>query len=215
MKFIAYRRVSTKAQGDNYSLEGQQRTIEQYVTGQNGEILASFCEIESGANDERPKLKEAIAIAKAKRAVLVIAKLDRISRNASFLMQLQDSGIPFVCCDLPSADRFTVSILACVAERERLLIAERVRSGLAIAKARGVKLGSANILNVRLKGQEAIQARKMAFAHEAIQPIREIQSTGVQSLNKISQYLNLRGIRGARGGKWTAKAVSRTIACVK
>jgi DNA invertase Pin-like site-specific DNA recombinase len=215
MKFIAYRRVSTKAQGDNYSLEGQQRAIEQHVTAQNGEIIGSFSEIESGANNDRPQLREAIHLAKAKRAVLVIAKLDRISRNASFLMQLQDSGVPFVCCDMPAADKFTVSILACVAQRERELIADRVRAGLAVAKLRGVRLGSDNILQVRKLGQDAIKARKMAFARQTIKVIEEIRSAGVFGLNKIADCLNKRGEKSARGGKWTGTAVRRVLACVE
>jgi DNA invertase Pin-like site-specific DNA recombinase len=216
MKFIAYRRVSTKNQGiDGYGMEAQQQAIERYVTAQNGELIGGFEEVESGANNDRPQLRAAMQLAKAKRAVLVIAKLDRISRNASFLMQLQDSGVDFVATDMPNADKFTVSILACVAQRERELTSQRTRAGLAIAKARGVVLGNPRATEALTSANKAIQERKQAFAESAVKSIREIQSTGVMSLRRVAHCLNLRGEKTPRGGTWDSTTVRRVLACVK
>lgn len=213
--FVSYCRVSTQKQGlDGYGMAGQKDAVNKYIASlDNAELIASFEEVESGANNDRPQLAAAIQLAKSRKATLCIAKLDRISRNASFLMQLQDSGCEFVCTDMPSADRFTVSILACVAQRERELISSRTKSGLKIAKERGVILGSPKILEARLIGQKVIQERKLLFAASAIEFIREIQSTGIQSLSRIADCLNKRGEKTPRGGRWTATAVSRVLAC--
>jgi DNA invertase Pin-like site-specific DNA recombinase len=214
MKFVAYYRVSTNKQGiDGYGMAAQREAVQRYVSSLQAELIAAFEEVESGANNDRPQLAAAIQTAKAKRAVLVIAKLDRISRNASFLMQLQDSGVDFTACDMPNADKFTVGILALVAQRERELISQRTKAGLAIAKARGVTLGNPNAINALASAQKAIQERKKTFAESSVKFIREIQSTGIQSLNRIADCLNKRGEKTARGGKWTAKAVSRVLAC--
>jgi len=212
--FVAYYRVSTKHQGlDGYGMAAQREAVQRYVASLKGEIISAFDEVESGAKNDRPKLAAAIQMAKAKRAVLVISKLDRISRCASFLMQLQDSGVEFVATDMPGADRFTVSILACCAQRERELISSRTKSGLAIAKARGVVLGNPNVLEARKAAQIAIQERKTAFAATAIKSIREIMATGVKSLNRTADCLNKRGEKTPRGKQWTAMAVKRVLAC--
>jgi DNA invertase Pin-like site-specific DNA recombinase len=169
--------------------------------------------VESGSKNDRPQLTAAIKMAKEQKAILVIAKLDRISRNAAFLIQLQSSGIDFVACDMPNADKFTVGILALVAQRERELISQRTKAGLSVAKARGAVLGNPNAAVAWQKAKQAIQNQKAEFAKAAIKSIREIQSTGIQSLNRIADCLNKRGEQTPRGGKWTATAVKRIIAC--
>ena len=213
--YVAYYRVSLQKQGlDGYGIAGQKTAVQSYLASlDNAKLIASFEEVESGANNDRPQLAAAIHLAKARKATLIISKLDRISRNASFLMQLQDSGVEFVATDMPSADRFTVSILACVAQRERELISQRTKAGLAVAKARGVILGNPNVLEARQAAQKAIQTRKKGFAESALVFIREIQSTGVKSLNRIADCLNKRGEKTARNGRWSATAVKRVIEC--
>lgn len=213
--FVAYYRVSTQKQGlDGYGIAAQKSAVNQYIGSLgNAELIASFEEVESGSNNDRPQLAAAIQLAKSRKATLCIAKLDRISRNASFLMQLQDSGVEFVATDMPSADRFTVSILACVAQRERELISARTKAGLAVAKARGVALGGPNLPEARIAAHKAIQERKRIFAASAIEYIREIQSTGIQSLTRIADCLNKRGEKTPRGARWTATAVSRVLEC--
>jgi len=214
MKFVAYYRVSTQKQGiDGNGMGAQKDAVRRYLESLECELLANFEEVESGSNNERPQLMAAIELAKAKKAILVIAKLDRISRNASFLMKLQDSGIDFVACDMPNADKFTVGILALVAQRERELISQRTKAGLAIAKGRGAKLGNPNASQAWNKAVKAIKGAKRTFAATAIKHIQEIQGTGILTLARIADCMNKRGEKTPRGGKWTATAVKRVIAC--
>ena len=191
----------------------QKEAVRRYLESLNCELLANFEEVESGSNNERPQLAAAIQLAKSKKAILVIAKLDRISRNASFLMKLQDSGIDFVACDMPNADKFTVGILALVAQRERELISQRTKAGLAVAKSRGVTLGNPNAARAWKKAVIAIKDGKRRFATDAMKIIQEIQSTGISKLSRIADCMNKRGEKTARGGKWTATAVKRVMDC--
>ncbi len=212
IKFVSYFRVSTDKQGlQGNGIEAQKQSVAQYLTSLDCELLASFEEVESGANNKRPQLDAAIKMAKAKKAILVIAKLDRLSRNAAFLLQLQDSGIDFVACDMPNADKLSIGIIALLAQRERQLISERTKAGLAVAKQRGATLGNPNPANAWKMAVSAIQARKKEFAAIALKSIREIQSTGIVSMNRIADCLNKRGEKSARGGKWTATAVKRVL----
>jgi DNA invertase Pin-like site-specific DNA recombinase len=214
MKFIAYYRVSTQKQGiDGNGMGAQKEAVSRYLKSLDCELLANFEEVESGSNNERPQLTAAIEMAKAKKAILVIAKLDRISRNASFLMKLQDSGIDFVACDMPNADKFTVGILALVAQRERELISQRTKAGLAVAKSRGKTLGNPNAAGAWKMAVVAIKDGKRRFATVAMKNIQEIQSTGISKLSRIADCMNKRGEKTARGGKWTATAVKRVMAC--
>ena len=213
MKFVAYYRVSTARQGlEGYGIQAQKDAVARYLASLDCELLGSFEEVESGANNQRPKLGAAIQMAKAKKAVLVISKLDRLGRSASFLLQLQESGVDFVACDMPSCDKFSVGILALIAQRERELISERTKAGLAVAKQRGIKLGNPNAATALEKAGAAIQQRKQQFAKQTLKIIQEVQSTGITSLMGIADCLNKRGERTARNGRWTAKAVKRVLA---
>lgn len=215
MKFVSYCRVSTDKQGlHGLGIEAQRQAVARYLASMDCELVGSFEEVESGANNKRPQLAAAIQTAKSKKAVLVIAKLDRLSRNAAFLLQLQDSGIDFVACDMPNADKLSVGIIALLAQRERQLISERTKAGLAIAKQRGVALGNPNPDKSLKKAVQANIQRKLEFAKAAIKSIREIQSTGVDTLARIADCMNKRGEQTARGGKWTATAVKRVLECV-
>jgi DNA invertase Pin-like site-specific DNA recombinase len=144
-KFVAYERVSTARQGSSgLGLEAQSRTIDTFATTRRAEVLARFTEVESGRHTDRPELKRALHLAKVTGATLVIAKLDRLSRNAAFLLTLRDSGVRFLAVDLTEANDLTVGIMALVAQQEREAISRRTREALAVAKARGVKLGNPN-----------------------------------------------------------------------
>jgi DNA invertase Pin-like site-specific DNA recombinase len=141
-KFVAYYRVSTQKQGrSGLGLSAQQEAVDSYLNGGNWKIVAAFTEIESGKKADRPELDKALAACRLHRATLVIAKLDRLARNAAFLLGLRDSGIDFVAADMPNANRLTVGIMAMVAEDEAQRISERTKAALAAAKKRGVKLG--------------------------------------------------------------------------
>jgi len=214
MKFVSYYRVSTTKQGiDGNGMEAQKNAVGRYLASLGCELLGTFEEVESGANNKRPQLQAALQLAKSKKAVLIIAKLDRLSRNAAFLMQLQDSKVDFIACDMPNADKLSIGIIALLAQRERELISDRTKQGLEVAKARGAVLGNPNPAASLQKGRKAIQERKQGFAAVALKSIREIQSTGVESLTRIAVCLNKRGEQTPRGGKWTATAVKRVLAC--
>lgn len=215
LKFVSYYRVSTDKQGlQGNGIEAQKQGVARYLASLDCELLASFQEVESGANNKRPQLAAAIQMAKSKKAILVIAKLDRLSRNASFLLQLQDARVDFVAADMPGADKFSVGIIALLAQRERELISERTAAGLAVAKQRGVKLGNPNARKAWPKALAAIKERKMEFAKTALKSIREIQGTGVVTLVKIADCLNKRGEKTPRGDRWTPTTVKRVLACV-
>jgi len=212
LKFVAYYRVSTGKQGlQGNGIEAQRIAVQRYLASLDCELLGNFEEVESGANNRRPQLAAALQLAKAKKAILVIAKLDRLSRNAAFLLQLQDSNVDFVACDMPNADKLSIGIIALLAQRERQLISERTRAGLAVAKSRGAKLGNPKPLRALVKAREAVQARKREFAQVALRSIKEIKSTGIKTLNRIADCMNKRGEQTPRGGKWTATAVKRVL----
>jgi len=141
-RFVSYLRVSTDRQGKSgLGLEAQRASVADYLNGGTWELIDEFVEIESGGNAARPKLAEALALCRAHRATLVVAKLDRLARDAHFLLGLEKAGVDFVAADMPHANRLTVGIMAMVAEQERQFISDRTKAALAAAKARGVKLG--------------------------------------------------------------------------
>ena len=140
--FIAYYRVSTARQGrSGLGLDAQRKSVTDFLNGGSWELLSEFVEVESGKNDDRPQLEQALATCELSGATLVVAKLDRLSRNLAFLAKLQDSGARFVAADMPEANELTIHIMAAVAQAERKAISTRTREALAAAKARGVRLG--------------------------------------------------------------------------
>ena len=211
--FILYRRVSTVRQGQSgLGLESQEETVRRYVTGQNGTVVGEFVEVESGKNNDRPQLTLALNECRRLKATLVVAKLDRLSRNAEFLLRLQNGNVDFVCCDCPNVDRFTVSILALVAQRERELISERTKSALAQARKRGVRLGTKNPdRQVRLM-MEAYKRDRQSFLNRVRPIVEEIKQSGVKTLSEIALCLTRRGIP-TRTGKtvWFGSTVKTVI----
>jgi DNA invertase Pin-like site-specific DNA recombinase len=166
-RFVAYERVSTKRQGaSGLGLEAQRKAIDDFVASRGAEAIARFTEVESGKLANRLELAKALHIAKVTVATLLIAKLDRLSRNAAFLLTLRDSGVRFVAADMPEANDLTVGIMALVAEQEREAISRRTKEALAAARARGVKLGNPN-------GAAALRC-----AGRGGQPLREAMATG-------------------------------------
>jgi len=217
-RFVSYLRVSTDRQGaSGLGLEAQREAIDRHVRSAPGTLLAEFIEIESGKNNSRPEIAAALAAARARRATLIIAKLDRLSRNVAFIAALMDSGVDFVAADMPMANRLTVHILAAVAEHEREMISQRTRAALAAAKARGVKLGNpllragdkrtAALATLAKKRQAQVRAREIAPYIEAA------RMAGCFSLNQIAAALTARGIRTPGGGQeWNATQVRRAVA---
>lgn len=208
MKIISYIRVSTRQQEQSgLGLEAQQHAIEQFVRSGQHEQIASFREIESGKINSRPELTKALELCRKSKATLVIAKLDRLSRNALFLLTLRDSGVDFVCCDCPNADRFTVGILALVAEREREMISQRTKDGLAAARRRGVRLGNPQWQNTLGKMATARKAQAMEFRSKILPVIAELREAKVSTLSAIAHCLNLRGLKTATGKPFLPQTV--------
>jgi DNA invertase Pin-like site-specific DNA recombinase len=163
MKMVGYYRVSTPKQGrSGLGLQAQKAAVKAFING--GKLIGEFTEIETGKNNNRPKLAEAIQACRIYGATLVIAKLDRLSRNAHFLLGLKEAGVEFICCDMPNANRLTVGIMAMVAEEERRMISERTKAALAAAKARGIKIGGDRdtipTKEARRRAAESVQHQK-------------------------------------------------------
>jgi DNA invertase Pin-like site-specific DNA recombinase len=209
-RLVAYERVSTARQGQSgLGLEAQRKVIEDFAAARGADVLARFTEVESGRKADRPELLKALHLAKVTGATLVIAKLDRLSRNAAFLLALRDSGVRFVAVDMPEANDLTVGIMALVAQAEREAISRRTREALEVAKARGVKLGNPNgaaALKRAGKGgaalRAAVSANAAAFAADLAPVIEDIRAAGHTSLRAIAAELTARGIRTRRGGEW-------------
>ena len=211
-KFVAYFRVSTDKQGKSgLGLDAQRRAVQQYLNGGTWSLIGEFTEIESGKRNERPELAKALAACKRQKAKLVIAKLDRLSRNLAFIATLMDSGVEFIAVDNPHANKLTVHILAAVAQHEREVIAQRTKDALQAAKARGVVLGNPKLDAVRDRAVASVKADADRFARNVAPIIREIQSSGVPSHRGIARALNARGVATARGGAWTAVQVGSIL----
>ena len=219
-RFVAYERVSTARQGrSGLGLEAQRAAIEAFAAASGGEVLARVTEVESGRNPDRPELARALHLARVTGATLVIAKLDRLSRNAAFLLTLRDSGVRFVACDMAEANDLTVGIMALVAQAEREAISRRTRDALAAARARGVRLGNPNgAAALRRSGEDGsalratVAANADAHARDLAGVVAEIRATGASSLRAIAAELNARGMRTRRGGRWHVSTVRNLLA---
>lgn len=219
MKFVAYYRVSTQKQAaSGLGLEAQRHAVEEYVRSRGGEVSASFTEAESGKRDSRPELAKALHLADVTGATLVIAKLDRLSRNAAFLLTLRDSGVSFVCADMPDANSLTIGILALVAQNEREAISKRTREALAAAKRRGVKLGNPNGAEpIRRAGKgtaaavAAASAKAAAHAAKVMPILADLRAAGVASLGGIAAALNAREVRTPQGKAWHKSSVRNLL----
>lgn len=188
-------------------MQAQRDAVSRYVQSVEGTILQEFAEVESGAKNERPQLKAALKHCKAKRATLVIAKLDRLARNVSFISDLMESGIDFVAADMPSANRLTIHIIAAIAEHERSMISERTKAGLKAAAARGIKLGNPSWHSAQAKATEAAKLRAAEFAIKMGAVIRVIDPLGSMYASQVAATLDHLGYRSRQGGLWSVPAV--------
>lgn len=212
-RFVAYYRVSTARQGrSGLGLEAQREAVRVYLMSNAGTLADEFTEVETGKNNDRPQLARALDACRLTGAVLVIAKLDRLSRDAHFLLGLEKAGVEFVAADMPNANRLTVHIMAVFAQDERERISQRTKDSLAAAKKRGTKLGGnrggprvdpalGRAVRTRIANDYARQVGPVALA-----AWREAGSYG-----RVAAVLTARGIRTPRGGKWTRAAVRSLI----
>lgn len=217
--FVAYYRVSTDKQGrSGLGLEAQREAVARHIQSVSGRLMGEFQEVESGKRADRPQLRRAIAACRVKRAVLVIAKLDRLTRNVAFLANLMEGGVEFVACDNPHATKFTIHILAAVAEHEREMIAKRTREALAAAKARGIRLGSPKLRKgiaaaIARQGRQARTEQADEYAAQVMPFIADAREAGANTLGKIAQALVARGVLSPGGGtRWDHRQVARIIA---
>lgn len=218
MKFVGYCRVSTDKQGrSGLGLEAQEAAIRAHVAAAGGQLATIYVEVESGRRKDRPQLAKALAHAKRLKAALVIAKLDRLARNLAFIANLMEAGVDFTACDMPSANRLTLHILAAVAEEEARAISERTKAAL---RARVERDGqwdrNAKHHLVPGAGQRAAAEGAKGAARiralDVLPAIEELRGAGITSLSALAKALNDRQERTARGGQWTATAVRRVLA---
>ena len=212
MKYVAYYRVSTKKQGQSgLGLESQREMVKGFLKPGDA-LLAEHIEVESGKRNDRPELEAAIALAKREQAQLLIAKLDRLSRNAGFIFKLRDSHVDFLAVDMPDANTLTIGIFAVLAQHERELISTRTRAALQQKKLQGFALGTPENLThgARTKGLQVRQENAASHkanrqATELIQMYREKGMTYQQ----IADRLNSHGFTTRRGKKFFAITVQR------
>jgi DNA invertase Pin-like site-specific DNA recombinase len=204
---IAYYRVSTQRQGaSGLGLEAQRKSVHDYAARSNLTILSEYTEVESGKKSSRAELAKAMEDAKRHKALLVIAKIDRLARNVAFVSHLMESKVDFVAVDMPDANRLTIHIMAAIAEHEARMISERTKAALQAAKARGVKLGNPNL---RTCNTERIQQADQ-FATKLASAIQLFDKAGMSKVDMVRE-LNKIGVRTARGGEWTITQLQRVI----
>jgi DNA invertase Pin-like site-specific DNA recombinase len=210
-RYIGYYRVSTTKQGDTkLGLLAQQEAVMKHA---NGYLLAEFTDIASGKSNERPELLKAIEFAKQHDAVLVIAKLDRLSRSLEYIFRLRDSGVRFICCDMPDANTLTIGIIASLAQHERELIADRTKAALLSKKRAGWVGGNdgkylseeGRAKSIETRRQNALSNRNNKMAWLIVQ---EKLASG-HSLCSIAKQLNDSGFLTSRGKQFSAQSVKQ------
>jgi DNA invertase Pin-like site-specific DNA recombinase len=221
-KFISYLRVSTERQGaSGLGLDAQRKTVTDYLDGGKWELLREYVEVESGGDNDRPCLKAALAHAKITGARLIIARLDRLSRNLAFIAALQESGAKFVAADMPEANETMIQFMAVIAQYERQRISQNTKAALAAARQRGVKLGNPNGARALVgrsgsaKGVARLKAKADEHAANVLPEIDAIRAAGITGLKAIADELNRREILSANGGRWHATTVANLLRRIK
>lgn len=205
-KFVGYLRVSTDRQGrSGLGIEAQTTAIQRQVDHDGGELIDNVVEVESGSLNERPGLQRALSLCRRHKAVLVLARLDRLGRRLSFLAALLDADVDVRVADNPGASKLTLQLLAVVAEAERDMIRDRTRQALAAAKARGTILGK----HGRLLGQQATEAAQSLLKSHG-PAIRE-SIAGASNLRQIAAGLNSRGVPTRDAGQWGPSNTARLL----
>ena len=217
-QFVVYLRVSTAGQGrSGLGLEAQQAAVSRYLAGRPGEILETVTEVESGARGDRPALARALRRCRLSGATLVVAKLDRLSRDQRFIHGLRDAGVAFVIADMPEANTLTIGVMAAMAQYERELISERTRAGLAAAKARGVTLGGPNLERDRNTDTGPARAERTHRARLRNEELRAVveelreETRQPLTLAAVAEQLNVAGYRTARGKAFGRATVHRLL----
>lgn len=216
---VSYIRVSTQAQGrSGLGIEAQREMLRRFADAEDCQVIAEYVEVETGkggdALERRPQLAAALAAARKAGGAVLVAKLDRLSRDVHFISGLMAQRVPFVVAELGAdTDPFVLHLYAALAEKERALISERTKSALAAKKAQGVKLGNpTNLAEAQALGSDSNHRAAVAFAANVLPIVRQIEASGATSLRAIAAALNARGIRTARGGEWHPTTVRNLVA---
>jgi len=212
--YIAYLRVSTSKQGESgLGLEAQREAVRRCVG--DATLLAEFVEVESGKRSDRVELARALAECRRVGATLIVAKLDRLSRNLKFLATMLEGDVKFIAADNPSANELTLGILSVVAQAEARMISERTKAALYAAKARGVKLGGTYqrpfVAAEQTRGRQTIKAGADTRAKALMPVLDDLRAAGITSFGGLARGLKERGVKTARGGEWTPMQVKRMI----
>src|SRR4051794_29445607 len=215
---VAYLRVSSEQQGrSGLGLDAQRQAVGRFAAEHGLSIVETYTEVEtakgSDALDRRPQLAAALRRAKAERCPVVVAKLDRLSRDVAFVSGLMAQRVPFIVAELgPDVDPFMLHVYAALAEKERAMISARTREALAAAKARGVRLGNrTNLPEATRRSAEVRSAGADRHAANVLPVIEQIRRGCTTSLRQIAAALTVRGVRTPRGGAWTAAAVRNVL----
>src|SRR5688572_15969642 len=216
---VAYYRVSTQRQGrSGLGIEAQRAAVARFAETEDITILSEFEEIETGkgsdALDRRPQLAAALAAAREGKYPVLVAKLDRLSRDVAFISGLMAQRVPFIVAELGAdADPFMLHLYAALAEKERRLVGERTKAALASRKAQGTRLGNpSNASKAAALGRQAQISEADRFAASILPIVQAIRASGAISLAGIAKALNNRGIRSARGGSWHVSSVRNLLA---
>jgi len=219
VQVVSYLRVSTAQQGKSgLGIEAQRAALARFVEAEGCEVIAEFVEVETGkgadALDRRPQLAAALSMARKAKASVLVAKLDRLSRDVAFISDLMARRVSFIVAELGAdADPFMLHLYAALAEKERALISDRTTAALKARKAQGVKLGNpTNLAEAGAKGAITQRAAADAFAGNVLPIVRQIQATGATTARAIAAALNERGVRTARGGEWYDSTVRNLLA---
>jgi DNA invertase Pin-like site-specific DNA recombinase len=217
MKAIIYTRVSTAEQGKSgLGLQSQLDSVNEFCEKENIDIIACYQESESGkgfdALDKRPQLAKALSHAKKESASLVVAKLDRLSRNVAFISSLMETKVSFVVAQLgKDADPFMLHLYAALSEKEREMISTRTKAALAVLKAKGIVLGNqTNLDEARLLSNATTKAQASKFADVVLPTVLQFRNEG-DTLPVIADKLNSMGVKTRRGGKWYASTVTNIL----
>ena len=215
---VAYYRVSTARQGrSGLGIEAQREAVQRFAAAEGFDLAGEFVEVETGkgsdALDRRPQLAAALATGRQMRCPVIVAKLDRLSRDVAFISGLMAQRVPFIVAELGrDADPFMLHLYAALAEKERRLISERTRAALAARKAQGAMLGNrSNPAEAAALGSIALSEEADAFAANVLPIVNSMRSAGVTDLRGLAAALNNRGVRTARGGRWHVSNVRNLL----
>jgi DNA invertase Pin-like site-specific DNA recombinase len=217
LPIVAYLRVSTSRQGrSGLGIEAQRENIARFAAGEGYEVVGEYVEVETGkgadALERRPQLTAALNAARKRKGSVVVAKLDRLSRDVHFISGLMAHKVPIIVAELGAdVDPFILHLYAALSEKERALIAGRTKVALAAKKAQGKVLGGPKLPEAREAAQAVIKSNADRYAANVLPIIREAQKAGARTLREIAEVLNARGIATARGGQWHATSVKNVL----